>query len=76
MFDFYVKLRMINYIFSTTTQALLNSGQLVQVVSKTGQLLPIARDPVTGRFVEMAIGTATSFHPLIMPAQMVMSGLL
>jgi hypothetical protein len=42
------------YIFSEATQALLNSGQLVQVVSQTGQLLPIVRDPLTGRFIEIA----------------------
>jgi len=42
------------YIFSKATQALLDSGQLVQVVTKTGELLPIARDIVTGRFVEIA----------------------
>jgi hypothetical protein len=42
------------YVFSAATQALLISGQLVQVISKTGQPLPIVRDPLTGRFVEIA----------------------
>jgi hypothetical protein len=42
------------YVFSAATQALLISGQLVQVVSKTGQPLPIVRDPLTGRFIEIA----------------------
>jgi hypothetical protein len=43
-----------NYIFSPATQSLLDSGQLVQVVSKAGKLLPIARDVATGKFVEIA----------------------
>jgi hypothetical protein len=64
-----------DYIFSTATQALLNSGQLVQVISKAGQLLPIARDPLTGRFVEIAIGVGSSFNPLSIPAQVAMGGL-
>jgi hypothetical protein len=50
------------YVFSEATQALLNSGKLVQVVTKSGELLPIARDVVTGRFVEIAklIGSTTA----------------
>jgi hypothetical protein len=64
-----------DYIFSAATQALLNSGQLVQVISKSGQLLPIARDPDTGKFVEMAIGVGSSLNPLTIPAQADMSGL-
>ena len=65
-----------NYIFSTATQFLLNSGQLIQVISKTGQLLPLARDPITGRFVEMAIGIgSSSFNPLAIPVQIAMGGL-
>lgn len=42
------------YIFSAATQALLDSGVLVQVVTKTGQVLPIVRDVATGQFVEIA----------------------
>ncbi len=65
-----------DYIFSTATQALLNSGQLVQVISKAGQLLPIARDPLTGRFVEIAMGVgSSSFNPLAIPVQVAMGGL-
>ncbi|ELS30368.1 hypothetical protein FEV09_22750 [Pseudanabaena catenata USMAC16] len=65
-----------DYIFSIATQALLNSGQLVQVISKAGQLLPIARDPITGRFVEIAMGVgSSSFNPLSIPAQVAMGGL-
>jgi hypothetical protein len=66
---------MMHYVFSAAIQALIDSGQLVQVISKTGDLLPIARDPATGRFVEMAIGTTSSFNPLVMPVQMAMGGL-
>jgi hypothetical protein len=65
-----------HYIFSAATQALLNSDQLIQVISKTGQLLPLARDPITGRFVEMAIGIgSSSFNPLAIPVQIAMGGL-
>ncbi|MEG4806331.1 hypothetical protein QUA82_01795 [Microcoleus sp. F8-D3] len=43
-----------DYIFTAATQARLNSGNLVQPATKTGKLLPAARDPVTGEFVEIA----------------------
>ncbi|MEZ2278342.1 MAG: hypothetical protein ACBR12_15660 [Microcoleus sp.] len=43
-----------NYVFTPTTQALLNTGNLVQPATQTGKLLPAARDPVTGEFVEIA----------------------
>ncbi|UNU22499.1 hypothetical protein [Microcoleus vaginatus] len=43
-----------DYIFTPATQARLNSGNLVQPAVKTGKLLPAARDPVTGEFVEIA----------------------
>ncbi|MEG4350481.1 hypothetical protein QUA74_12115 [Microcoleus sp. LAD1_D3] len=42
-----------DYIFTPATQARLNSGNLVQPAVKTGKLLPAARDPVTGEFVEI-----------------------
>ena len=61
-----------DYIFSATTQALLNSGQLVQGISNAGQLLPIARDPVTGQFVETA---KASLNPLTTPSQFAVGGL-
>jgi 1,2-phenylacetyl-CoA epoxidase PaaB subunit len=50
------------YIFSAATQALLDSGVLVQVVTKTGQVLPIAIDVATGKFYEIAklVGSTTS----------------
>ncbi|MEG5034227.1 hypothetical protein [Microcoleus sp. AT3-D2] len=43
-----------DYIFTPATQARLNSGNLVQPAAKTGKLLPAARNPVTGEFVEIA----------------------
>lgn len=43
-----------DYLFTSATQALLNTGQLVQPAVKTGKLLPVARDSVTGQFVEIA----------------------
>lgn len=43
-----------DYLFTPATQARLNSGNLVQPAAKTGKLLPAARDPVTGEFVEIA----------------------
>jgi hypothetical protein len=61
-----------DYIFSTATQALLNSGQLVQGISNAGQLLPIARDPITGQFVETA---KASLNPLTTPSQFALGGL-
>ncbi|WP_293155006.1 MULTISPECIES: hypothetical protein [unclassified Microcoleus] len=43
-----------DYVFTPTTQARLNTGNLVQPATTTGKLLPAARDPVTGEFVEIA----------------------
>jgi hypothetical protein len=43
-----------DYVFTPATRTLLNTGELVQPVTKTGQLLPAARDRVTGQFVEIA----------------------
>ncbi|MGL5060745.1 MAG: hypothetical protein ACRC62_12270 [Microcoleus sp.] len=43
-----------DYVFSPATAALLNTGQFRQAVTPTGQLLPAARDAVTGQFVEIA----------------------
>lgn len=43
-----------DYLFTPTTQARLNTGKLLQPAGKTGKLLPAARDPVTGEFVEIA----------------------
>lgn len=43
-----------NYLFTPATQDLLNTGNLVQSATKTGKLLPAARDPLTGQFVEIA----------------------
>jgi hypothetical protein len=59
---------MINYVFSAAGQALLNSGQLTQVISKTGQLLGMLRDPATGQIVEHAKGVVSNgdfLSPLI-----------
>ncbi len=66
---------MINYVFSPAIQALIDSGQLVQAISKNGGLLATARDPATGRFAANAIGTISSLNPLVIPAQMAMDGL-
>ena len=43
-----------DYLFTPATQDRLNTGNLVQPATKTGKLLPAARDPVTGEFVEIA----------------------
>ncbi|MEG3843967.1 hypothetical protein [Microcoleus sp. herbarium14] len=43
-----------DYLFTPATQARLNTGNLVQQKAKTGKLLPAARDPLTGEFVEIA----------------------
>ncbi len=43
-----------NYLFTPATQALLDTGKLLQPATTTGKLLPAARDPVTGQFVEIA----------------------
>lgn len=56
------------YIFSAGSQALLAAGKLLQVTTSTGQVLPLLRDPVTGRFVEMAkavVVNNTSLSPLM-----------
>lgn len=42
-----------DYVFTPATVALLNTGQFRQPATKTGQLLPAARDAVTGQFVEI-----------------------
>lgn len=65
-----------DYVFSVTSEALRAAGKLVQVTTSTGQVLPILRDPVTGRFVEIAKGlvdTGPSVTSLVSPAQLVMS---
>ena len=66
------------YIFSVATQALLNSGQLIQVITKTGKVLPIAKDAVTGQFVEIAklVTSTTSsqgslLHPMVASTQLI-----
>jgi hypothetical protein len=57
-----------DYIFSAANQALWAAGKLVQVTASSGQLLPILRDPITGRFVEIAKGViSTSPQPIISP---------
>ncbi|WP_228056375.1 hypothetical protein [Microcoleus sp. LEGE 07076] len=43
-----------DYLFTPATLDRLNSGKLIQPAAKTGKLLPVARDPVTGEFVEIA----------------------
>lgn len=54
------------YEFSPGVQAALASGKLHQVVTAAGQVLPIARDPVTGRFIEIAkAGSRLAAQPLI-----------
>ena len=64
------------YIFSTATQALISSGKLTQLISKTGQLLPMAINPNTGKFVEMAVGIGSSCcNPLAIPVQIAMGGI-
>lgn len=64
------------YLFSPASQALLATGKLVQVTTATGQVLPILRSPVTGRFVEIAKSVVSdSAQPLVSPAQFAMSGL-
>ena len=42
-----------DYLFTPATQAGLDTGNLIQPATKTGKLLPAARDPVTGEFVEI-----------------------
>jgi hypothetical protein len=62
------------YIFTAATEALLNGDKLHRVYSATGQLLPLARDPNTGRFVEMAVGAVVNNSPvqtLVAPVQLV-----
>ncbi|MBD2329532.1 hypothetical protein [Alkalinema sp. FACHB-956] len=77
--------------FAPAIQALINSGQLVPLVSKMGQILPIAVDPKTRKFVAHAIGIAykldelpkfpinpmsvISLHPAVITTQ-VISGLV
>ncbi|MEG5050011.1 MULTISPECIES: hypothetical protein [unclassified Microcoleus] len=70
-----------DYIFTPATQALLNTGKLVQPTTKTGKLLPAARDPVTGEFVELAkifyqstTGTSSSRGVLGLLAQLAGGG--
>lgn len=65
------------YLFSPVTAARLLAGNLVQVQSLSGQLLPIVRDPVTGQFVEIAKGIArtsvsSGFNPLVAPLNLTM----
>ncbi len=57
-----------DYVFSAASQALLNSGQLSQVTTAAGQVLPLLRNPETGQFVEMAksvISNGSALSPLM-----------
>jgi hypothetical protein len=61
------------FIFSAANQALFAAGKVVQVTTNTGQVLPILRDPITGRFVEIAKGVVSnSVQPLLSPVNVVM----
>jgi hypothetical protein len=63
-----------DYIFSAASEVLRVAGKLVQVTTNTGQLLPILRDPATGRFVEIASGVvSSSAQSFIFPPQLIMS---
>ncbi len=62
------------YIFTGAIEALLNADKLHRVYSATGQLLPLVRDPNTGRFVEIAVGAVVNNSPvqtLVAPVQLV-----
>lgn len=69
------------YIFSAGNQALWAAGKLIQATTNTGQLLPILRDPITGKFVEVAksltvdntpLAPFIAANPLLVGANMVM----
>lgn len=58
------------YEFSPSVKAALTSGELQQVATVAGRLLPIARNPVTGAFVEVAkAGTRLAAGPVIAIAE-------
>ena len=70
-----------DYLFTPATQVLLNTGNLVQPTAKSGKLLPVARDPVTGEFVELAqifypstTATSSSRTVLVLLAQLAGGG--
>ena len=60
------------YVFSAAAEALRASGQAVPVISQTGAVLPLLRDPATGQFAAMAKGIAnTTASPLIVPTEFI-----
>jgi hypothetical protein len=64
------------YEFSPAVKAALASGQLKQVVTVAGQLLPIAHNPSTGAFVEIAkAGTRLAAGPVIAIAEFASSAI-
>jgi len=64
------------FTFSTAVQALMISGKAVQVISKSGHLLPIARCLLTGKFLEVGkVSPSSPLNPLIFPAQLIIGGL-
>jgi hypothetical protein len=61
-----------DYVFRPAIQALIDSGALQQMVSKTGELLPMAVNPQTGRIASLAVGAisnATPIQPFVAPVQ-------
>lgn len=54
---------LMNYVFTPQTMQRMLTGDLVQVTSATGKLLPIVRDASTGRFVEIA-SAAAGLNPI------------
>lgn len=64
------------YLFSAPAEALRAMGQAVPVISKTGAVLPLLRNPATGQFVAMARGVASTVpSPLTMVASTIASPL-
>jgi len=62
------------YDFSPLVKAALASGQLHQVTTAAGHLLPLARNPMTGAFVEVAkAGTRLAAGPVIALAELASS---
>ncbi len=69
---------MMNFVFPAAVQAAIEAGKYVQVFTSAGVPIGMARDAATGQFVAHAVGAIVNnspLAPLVLPVQLVMSGL-
>lgn len=60
--------------FSLLAEALLQSGKLRYMISKTGEVLPILVNVDTGKIYEIGRVVAGDFNPVVAPFKLIMDG--